>query len=202
MGSIDQPNEIVRVRFLLDPVCPWTWRAALWIREVMKVRAVKVKWGVLSLEYINRNEVGHPFADRFRSNRWAMRLLTRAADTIGNEAMERLFFAIGEACHVRGEALDKAETLTEALSTARLSPDWLAETKENARLDERLWISYETACATGAFGVPTLFFGAGEIPYYGPIIDRVPSGEEAADLWDHIYAITRHSYFFELKRPR
>ncbi len=201
MGLSAPSKEAFQVRFLLDPVCPWTWRAALWIREVRKVRSIKVLWGVLSLEYINRNQVGHPLAERLRSNRWAMRLLTRAADAVGNEAMERLFFAIGEAVHVRGEALEKAETLTEALSTSRLSADWLAETKENTRLDQELWSAYETTCATGAFGVPTLFFGGGDIPYYGPIIDRVPSGEEAADLWDHVVGLARHNCFFELKRP-
>ncbi len=154
------------------------------------------------MEYINRAQVNHPMVDRLRSNRWAMRLLARAGDVSGNSAMERLFFAIGEAFHVRGEALDKAGTLTEALSTSRLSEDWLSETTENTRLAEALWGSYEAACATGAFGVPTLFFGAGDIPYYGPIIDRVPSGEEAADLWDHVVGLTTHNCFFELKRPR
>jgi hypothetical protein len=50
--------------------------------------------------------------------------------------------------------------------------------------------------------VETLYFGDRDIPYYGPVIDRVPAGEETGDLWDHILALTRHDSFYELKRPR
>jgi hypothetical protein len=202
MGSTIQSKETVRVRVLLDPVCPWTWRAALWIREARKVRPVAVDWGLLSLEYINRNQPDHPYADRLRTNRWAMRLLARAGTASGNDGMERLYFEIGEAVHERGEELDKAETLALALSNCGLPAVWLEDTQENPGLDGVLWKSYEASCATGAFGVPTLFFGGDNVPYYGPVIDRVPTGEDAGDLWDHIAGLARHQCFFELKRPR
>ena len=36
--------------------------------------------------------------------------------------------------------------------------------------------------------------------FFGPVISRRPSDEEAAELWDHVLALTRFGGFAELKR--
>jgi hypothetical protein len=54
----------------------------------------------------------------------------------------------------------------------------------------------------GAFGVPTLYFGDNPAPYFGPVIDPAPTGEDAARLWDHLFGIATLPCFYELKRPR
>lgn len=202
MGQAIPSGEVIQVRFLLDPVCPWTHRAALWMREVRLVRPVSVEWGLLSLEYINRGEPHHPMRERFFRNRWAMRFLAKAARSGGNEALERLYFELAGACHDRGERLDEGSTLVEAAARCGSPRGWVEETEDDPRLDEELWASYGSHCATGAFGVPTLYLEGRDVPYYGPVIDRVPLGEEAGDLWDHVLGLTRHDCFYELKRPR
>ncbi len=202
MGEARSSGERVQVRFLLDPVCPWTFRAAMWIREVRALRPVSVEWGLLSLEYINRGEPHHPMRERFSQNRWAMRLLAEAAMKDGNEALERLYFELAGACHERGQRLDEESTLIEAAVRSGSPVAWVEETRDDSGLDEALWASYGSHCATGAFGVPTLYLEGRDVPYYGPVINRVPVGQEAADLWDHILGLTRHDCFFELKRPR
>jgi 2-hydroxychromene-2-carboxylate isomerase len=168
----------------------------------MDVRPIAVEWGLLSLEYINRNEPSHPMTARFRTNRWAMRLLSLARETGGNEALGRLYFSVGEAHHDDGEELSDGNMLADALGRSGLPADLLEQTRESVQLDRELWAGYESACATGAFGVPTLYFGDRDIPFYGPVIDRVPSGREAGDLWDHILGLSRHESFYEIKRPR
>ncbi len=192
----------IRVRFLVDPICPWTFRAAQWIREVRLVRPVRVEWGLLSLEYINRGQPDHPMRERFSQNRWAMRLLAKAAMDHGNEALERLYFELAGACHDRGEDLSEESTLLEAATRSGWPRQWVEGTRDDSGLDQALWASYGSHCATGAFGVPTLYLEGRDVPYYGPVIDRVPVGEAAADLWDHVLGLTRHDCFFELKRPR
>jgi|YNPNPStandDraft_1061719.scaffolds.fasta_scaffold00318_14 hypothetical protein len=202
MGEARPSGETIQIRFLLDPVCPWTFRAALWIREVRLLRPVSVEWGLLSLEYINRGQPDHPMKERFSQNRWAMRLLAKAAMEGGNEAVEGLYFELAEACHERGERLDEESTLLRAATRSGSPVEWVPQTREAPGLDGALWASYAAHCATGAFGVPTLYPEGRGIPYYGPVIDRVPTGTQAADLWDHVLGLTRHDCFFELKRPR
>src|SRR5690349_15015868 len=49
-------QDTINLRFYFDPVCPWAWRASLWIREVQKVRPVKVEWDILSLQAANKGQ--------------------------------------------------------------------------------------------------------------------------------------------------
>lgn len=193
---------IVSILVAVDPLCPWCWRVAQWLREVRAFRSVQVKWAPLSLEYLNRNQPEHPMMHRFKTNRAAMRLLHMTQALAGDSKQEELYWALGEAVHERGEPLEENEVLQEALARAGLPGKWLEETLQNPELDGELWNSYQDLCSTGAFGVPTIFWGPNRRPYYGPVISQVPKGEEAGDLWDHVAALTRHDYFYELKRPR
>lgn len=195
-------SSVISIEVAVDPLCPWSWRVAQWLREVRAVRPLEIKWGFLSLEYLNRNQPQHPMMSRFKSNRTAMRLLGMIQSRAGNLKLEELYLALGEAVHERGEGLEEEEVLKRALERADLPGHWLGEALQTPDLDRELWRLYEELCSKGAFGVPTIFFGPSRIPYYGPVISRVPRGEEAGDLWDHVVGLTRHEYFYELKRPR
>jgi hypothetical protein len=50
-------------------------------------------------------------------------------------------------------------------------------------------------------GTPIITFGAPDGPsFFGPVISRVPAGEEAAKLWDAVVALANQPGFAELKR--
>jgi predicted DsbA family dithiol-disulfide isomerase len=193
---------VTSIQAAVDPLCPWSWRVAQWLGEVRSVRSVEVKWAILSLEYLNRDQPQHPMMKRFKSNRAAMRLLGMTQGRAGDLKLEQLYWALGEAVHERGEPLDEEEVLRRALAKAGLPGQWLREAFQDKELDRELWRMYGELCSTGAFGVPTIFLGPSRVPYYGPVISRVPKGEEAGDLWDHVAGLARHEYFYELKRPR
>lgn len=195
-------SQISSIQVAVDPLCPWSWRVAQWLARVRSVRSVQVKWAVLSLEYLNRDQPQHPMMERFKSNRVAMRLLGMTQKRAGDLKLEELYWALGEAVHERGESLEEEEVLRRALTRVGLPEQWLKEALQGQELDRELWRLYGDLCSTGAFGVPTLFFGPSRVPYYGPVISRVPEGEEAGDLWDHVAGLARHEYFYELKRPR
>jgi 2-hydroxychromene-2-carboxylate isomerase len=200
MTAEAQPNH--KVRFKFDPACPWAWRTSLWIREARERRPIEVEWGLLSLEYVNRDQGENEYSELMRRSRPAMRLLHLARREAGNDAIDRLYLALGRARHERDESLSDPETLAAGLAEAGLDPALLERAQPESELDEELREEYETAEATGAFGVPTLYLDEDERPYFGPVIDPVPEGEEAAALWDHLAGMAKLPYFYELKRPR
>ena len=190
------------VRFLFDPICPWAYQASLWIREVAKVRPLNIEWGLLSLEFINRDTKDDEYLAPLRRNRRTIRLLEHTRQVGGNQALDDLYLDIGEARHERNRSLTDQKMLEKALASAGLPISLLEATRTNQEIDEQLELAYAQATAQGAFGVPTLFLNDGQTPFYGPLIEIVPSGEEAGQLWDHTSALISLPYFYELKRGR
>src|SRR5713226_162304 len=93
----------VSIDFHFDPLCPLAWRTALWVREARKVRPVDVQWRLFSLEVVNRKENAEP--DYVNGYGWiALRTLALARRHGGNDAIERLYVALGNAQHGRKES--------------------------------------------------------------------------------------------------
>jgi hypothetical protein len=89
-----------------------------------------------------------------------------------------------------------------ALQGVGLPLSIIEETQMDPELDEHLDCIYAAAVSHGAFGVPTLYLDDSQTPFYGPLIEVIPSVEEAGQLWDHVSALIKLPYFFELKRGR
>src|SRR6266567_2277950 len=103
------------------PLCPLAWRTALWVREVRAVRPVDVTWRFFSLEVVNRKEDVEP--DYQDGSGWAgLRTLALVRRQEGNEAVERLYLALGAAQHGRRESIRYAEGVRAALQAANLDP--------------------------------------------------------------------------------
>jgi 2-hydroxychromene-2-carboxylate isomerase len=190
------------IRFLFDPACPWAWRTSLWIREVMNVRPVTVEWQVFSLEYVNQPYQDEEKRVQAEQRRPALHILERVRREAGNDGIDSLYRALGNAVHMQAQSLAEQETLRAALLEAELSPDLLNDPYDITALDAELNAQYEQARSHGAFGVPTLYFNRSNTPYFGPVIDAVPTGEQAGELWDHVVWMAQQSYFYELKRLR
>jgi hypothetical protein len=52
------------------------------------------------------------------------------------------------------------------------------------------------------FGAPTLALAGSDFGYFGPILNPIPSGQNALDMWDSIHFLLRQPNLFELKRNR
>ncbi len=190
-----------RVRFLFDPACPWAWRAARWIREAARYRPIAIAWEVLSLTELNRERMDAAALERAARRQPALRLLVRAREQFGNEGIDRLYATLGDAIHGRNCSGEDRATLETALREAEL-PESLLATHDDQRIDEIIARAATVAMRSGAFGVPTLYFDDNPAPYFGPVIDPPPAGEDAARLWDHLAGLATMSCFYELKRPR
>jgi 2-hydroxychromene-2-carboxylate isomerase len=195
----NQSNDHQSVRFLFDPTCPWAYRASLWIREVAEMLPLQVSWELFSLEYVNRERLEGPSLERLRQNRQALRLLSRAKEIEGNAGIDALYLELGQAVHVRQESLGDEAVLARALTNVGLPLTVLAETREDPRLDSQLESSYASAMAAKVFGVPTLYVNESQKPFYGPLISSVPTGYDAAKLWEHVSGLATLPYFYELK---
>jgi Mycothiol-dependent nitroreductase Rv2466c len=192
----------VSINFHFDPLCPLAWRTALWIREVRNVRPVDVTWRFFSLEVVNRKEDVEPdYQDGYG---WAcLRTLALARRQEGNEAVERLYLALGAAQHGHKESIRYAEGVRAALQAAELNPSLVdAALADNTTTNDVLADHEEAVSRYRAFGVPTIAIKGLEVGFYGPIIQFVPRGEDAGEMWDHVEWALHQPNLFELKRDR
>jgi predicted DsbA family dithiol-disulfide isomerase len=188
------------VQFYFDPICPWAWRTSLWIREAAKVRPIDVRWKFLSLDLVNRAAGNEPKPGHLQS--WKpFRAMALARRQGGQEAVDRLYLAIGRARHERQEPLGDEGMIAAALDEAGLDRGLLAAALADASTEQEVREEHAGIAATGGFGVPTLVVD-GVKPLFGPVIDDVPEGEAAGELWDRVRWLMDHPNFLELKRAR
>ncbi len=186
------------VDFYFDPACPWAWRTAVWIRAVAKVRPIEVRWKCLSLEEINR--APQTVHENHPKSRGPFRTLVLARRRGGEEAIDRLYAALGVARHERKEDLGDPVTVRKALVETGLGERLYDEALADPTTEQEYLAEHAAIAGRGAFGVPSLVIEGGK-PIFGPVMYPV-EGEEAGELYDHVAALSRSPVFFELKRGR
>ncbi|WP_201385239.1 DsbA family protein [Ktedonobacter sp. SOSP1-85] len=191
-----------KVNMHVDPLCPLAWRTALWMRNVRQERPVDITWKLFSLEVVNRQEGVQP--DYVNGRGWtALRTLALARRQKGNEALEKLYVALGNAAHGRKENINERSVVEAAAQEAGLGSDFVAQAlADESTVQEVLNDHKEAVDRYAAFGVPTIAFEGSTVGFYGPVIHSVPEGEEAATLWDHTSYFLTQPNVFELKRDR
>jgi predicted DsbA family dithiol-disulfide isomerase len=199
--SITEATTPVSINFHFDPLCPLAWRTALWVREARKVRPLDIHWRLYSLEVVNRKEGVEP---DYVSGGWAaLRTLALAQRQKGNEAVEKLYVALGNAQHGRGESIREQTGVEACALQAGLGTGFVeAALSDASTIQDVLNDHQEAVRRYRAFGVPTIAIEGSNVGYYGPIIHTVPSGEETAELWDYTAWALKQPNIFELKRDR
>jgi predicted DsbA family dithiol-disulfide isomerase len=199
--SIQEATTPTSINFHFDPLCPLAWRTALWVREVREVRPVDIHWRLFSLEVVNRKEGVEP---DYVSNGWtALRTLALARRLKGNEAIEKLYIALGNAQHGRREGIRERSVVEACAQEAGLGEGFVATAlSDESTIQDVLNDHQEAVKRYHAFGVPTIAIEGSDVGYYGPIIHTVPSGQEAAELWDYTAWALKQPNIFELKRDR
>ncbi|HZB71540.1 MAG TPA: disulfide bond formation protein DsbA, partial [Acidimicrobiales bacterium] len=82
-------------------------------------------------------------------------------------------------------------------------PAELAGAADDERWDDPVRTDTETALerAGKELGTPILTFGPPDGPsFFGPVINRIPRGDDAVALWDCVSTAARFPGFSELKR--
>jgi hypothetical protein len=205
------------IDFYFDPVCPFAWMTSRWVRLVQVQRDYTVDWRFISLRLINAAidydthfptgyEAGHTAGLRL------LRVAARARSEHGRAAIGPLYAALGarifdtaadpDPDHGDGGYRGTWEFLEPALTEAGL-PLELADALDDESYDAELQRDTDEALAlTGKdVGTPIIQFHPPEgVAFFGPVISRLPSPEQAGPLWDNVIGLASFPGFAELKR--
>jgi 2-hydroxychromene-2-carboxylate isomerase len=187
-----------------DPSCPYTWITSRWLLEAAKVRPVEIRWHVLSLAVLNEHRDDDPEDDPEGYLWLPVRICAAVAERHGQEALGRFYTAFGERVHEEGTW--RPGLTEDALADAGL-PTELADAALTDEYDGAVRASHEEGIAKVGTHVGTPIIEAtrenGErVAFFGPVVSRIPRGEDAGRLWDGTLLVAGIQGFHELKgRP-
>jgi hypothetical protein len=193
-------DETTRIDFWFDPLCPWAWITSRWVLEVEQVRPVQVHWNVMSLSVLNEGrELPEQYVQMMALG-WGPVRVCIAAEQAGHDLLP-LYTAYGELLHHQKVELSDASLHERALKEAGY-PVGLADAATDPSYDEALRASHHRGMDPVGMDVGTPVIHVDGVAFFGPVLSRIPRGEEAGRVWDGARLLAGFPHFYELKRTR
>lgn len=199
------------VTLYFDATCPFAWVTSRWIKEVEAVRDIDVTFAPMSLSVLNEGrDLPEEYLEAMKAA-WGPALVAAAVYTQEPEKVDAFYTAIGSRIHNQGQGGRKGDgayddLLAEVLEEVGLSSDYLEAAHargESADAWEPALRSYQsTAIAKVGDDVGTPVVELDGRAFFGPVLTRVPRGEEAGKIFDAAVTLGSYEHFFELKKSR
>lgn len=193
------------VKFFFDVSCPFAWVTSRWIKEVEKVRDISVTWVPMSLWVLNegRDELPEDYKEKMKGTRLPALVFAEVA-TEHPEKVDELYTTLGTMIHTEGRERGTGfEAFNVMLSDALQQVGLAGEVGENPDAwEEKLRDYHAEAMKEVGDDVGTPVVKLGDTAFFGPVLTRIPRGEEAGELFDASVRLAQYPWFFEIKRSR
>lgn len=201
MSSAQSDQTEPKVTLWLDPVCPFSWNTARWLRAVAEKAGWAVDWRLMNLAVLNEGrELPPAQRARMRDSQQIGRLMTAIAREPGTTGWVGAYFAFGERYFDRSEPLDAS--LVARVLMAVGARGAIAAAVSDASLDELVRQQHQAGQdALGETGGSPIL-RIGEHAFFGPVLTALPDAQAAAALFDAVATLAATPQFAQLQRPR
>lgn len=201
MSAVQRNSTQPAVTLWLDPVCPFTWNTARWLRAVAERTGLAIDWQLMSLAALNEGQELTPAQrDHMRDSQQIGRLMAAIARDHGAAGWTAAYFDFGE------RHFEHSQPITDSLVADVVSAAGLADVTPAATADAALDDIVRRAHQDGqdalgeTGGSPILRIG--ERTFFGPVLTALPDADATLALFDAVAALAAIPQFTELQRPR
>lgn len=188
------------VDFHFDPMCPFAYQTALWIRDVREQVGITVNWRFFSLEEINRADgKKHPW-EREWSYGWSLMRIGALLRRTDMALLDRWYGRIGYELHAAGNKPHDPAVARRLLGELDVDGETLDAALADPTTHDEVRADHQRVLDAGGYGVPTLFLSGQCL--FGPVLVDPPTGPDSLKLWTVVTGMAGLPHVYELQRPK
>ncbi|BBZ50110.1 hypothetical protein H7H82_10580 [Mycobacterium heidelbergense] len=201
MDSASTDRVESKATLWLDPVCPFSWNTARWLRAVAEKTGLAIDWQLMNLAVLNEGrELAPAQQARMRDSQQVGRLMAAIAREHGAAGWVAAYFAFGERYFDRSEPVG-ADLVAHVLMMAGARGATAAAVSD-ASLDEVVRQQHQAGQdALGETGGSPIL-RIGEHTFFGPVLTALPDAGATIALFDAVATLAATPQFTQLQRPR